>query len=73
MRDTLNAAELRRRAMRCSARASDSDCMADERDRLLTIREALLSLADNADWLIGRPAKVAPSRPPQQQKIAKSA
>jgi hypothetical protein len=71
MGDTLNAAELRRWAMRCAARASDDDCMADERNRLLTIREALLSLAVDADWLVGRPEKAIPPRP--QQTLAKSA
>jgi hypothetical protein len=73
MCDTLDAAELRRWAMRCAARASVDDCPADERDRLLTIREALLSLAVDADWLIGRPARVIPPRPLQKQKMARSA
>lgn len=71
MRDTLNAAELRRWAMRCAARASDDDCADDERARLLTIREALLSLAVDADWLVGRPAEAIPPRP--LQRTAKSA
>jgi hypothetical protein len=55
MPDMLNAAELRRLAMECAARAGDADCSPDERTRLLKMREALLDLAVNADWLAGRP------------------
>ena len=55
MPDMLNAAELRRLAMECAARAGGADCAPDERTRLLTMREALLDLAANADWLAGRP------------------
>lgn len=54
MPDTLNAAELRRLAMQCAARASDAACTADERERLMKMREALNELALNADWLAGR-------------------
>lgn len=54
MPDTLNAAELRRLAMQCAARASASACDPEERDRLMKMREALLELARNADWLAGR-------------------
>lgn len=56
MPDLLNAAELRRLAMQCSARAEHADCSASERERLLKMREALLDLAQNADWLAGRRA-----------------
>jgi hypothetical protein len=55
MPDMLNAAELRRLAMECASRAAGADCAPDERARLLTMREALLDLAVNADWLAGRP------------------
>lgn len=56
MPDMLNAAELRRLAMRCSARAEEENCTTTERERLLKMREALLDLAQNADWLAGRRA-----------------
>ena len=56
MPDTLNAAELRRWAMECGAKANRADCGDDERSRLLKMREALLSLAENADWLAGKVA-----------------
>ena len=56
MPDTLNAAELRRWAMECGAKAHMSNCGAEDRARLLKMRESLLALADNADWLAGRHA-----------------
>jgi hypothetical protein len=54
MLDTLNAAELRRWAMQCATEAASEGCDAEERTRLLTMRESLLALAENADWLDGR-------------------
>ncbi len=54
MRDTLNAAELRRWALECAAKATADGCPADERSRLMTMRESLLALAENVDWLDGR-------------------
>lgn len=54
MPDTLNAVEMRRLAMECAARAYDSSCEPEERERMLRMREALLALAANADWLAGR-------------------
>jgi hypothetical protein len=56
MPDTLNAAELRRLAMECAAMADANGCAAEERERLLTMRESLLALAENADWLEGKAA-----------------
>lgn len=53
MVDTLNAAELRRWAMQCAVDADAESCAAEERTRLLTMRESLLALAENADWLAG--------------------
>jgi hypothetical protein len=54
MPDTLNAAELRRWAMECGAQADSPNCSTEERTRLLTMRESLLALAENADWLAGK-------------------
>lgn len=54
MLDTLNAAELRRWAMECAAQADNSTCPVEERNRLLTMRESLLALANDADWLAGK-------------------
>jgi len=56
MPDTLNAAELRRLAMQCDAEATSAGCTATDRERLVKIREALLDLAQSADWLAGRRA-----------------
>ena len=63
MPDTLNAAELRRLAMECAAMADAAECAAEERERLLTMRESLLALADNADWLAGKPTDQQPQAP----------
>ncbi len=54
MPDTLDAAALRRLAMQCGAEADANCCSAEERGRLLKMREALLHLAENADWLDGK-------------------
>ncbi len=59
MHDTLNAAELRRLAMQCAAQATEARCDPAERSRLLAMREALLALAENADWLDGKLAPQA--------------
>lgn len=50
----VSAADLRRMAMQCAARADMLDAGENERRRLLKIREALLSLAANEDWLNGK-------------------
>jgi len=40
--------------MQCAAAADDPHASGDERDRLLTMRRALLELADAQDWLDGK-------------------
>jgi hypothetical protein len=63
MPDTLDAAELRRMAIKCAARAEQANCDAAERGRLMAMRESLLALAENADWLAGkRTAQTAPEQ-----------
>jgi hypothetical protein len=64
MNTNLSAADLRRWAMQCGTRANDPMITGDERDRLLKMQESLLYLAENNDWLEGRPtpASVASSR-----------
>jgi len=59
MPDTLNAAEMRRLAMQCAARAEDSSVSEEERARLMRMREGLLEVAAAADWLAGRRTSVA--------------
>jgi hypothetical protein len=50
----LTSAGLRRWAMQCAAGADDPHASGDERDRLLTMRRALLDLAEAQDWLDGK-------------------
>jgi hypothetical protein len=52
--DMHSSSGLRRWAMQCAAAADDPHASGDERDRLLTMRRALLELADAQDWLDGR-------------------
>lgn len=59
MLDPLNAKELRRWAKQCEAKAAQIVTPLSERERLMKTREALLALADNADWLSGRSRDVA--------------
>ena len=42
--------------MQCAAQADMADADETERGRLLKMREALLSLAANEDWLNGKSA-----------------
>jgi hypothetical protein len=59
MLDPLDAEDLRRWAKQCEAKAKQIVLPLSERERLLKTREALLALADNADWLCGRSRDVA--------------
>lgn len=52
MTDEISAADLRRWAARCASEADEVKEPAD-RERLLKMRDALLFLADNQDWLSG--------------------
>jgi hypothetical protein len=52
--DMHSSAELRRWAMQCASAADDLHASGDERDRLLTMRKALLDLAEAQDWLDGK-------------------
>lgn len=54
MIDLLDANELRRHAELCARRAEQIIAQRAERERLLTMKESLLALADTADWLSGR-------------------
>jgi hypothetical protein len=49
-----SAADLRRWAIQCAAQANDPLMSGDNRDRLLKMRQSLLSLADTEDWLRGK-------------------
>ena len=54
MFDLLDAEELRRCAAQCAARAERVAWQRAESERLMTMKESLLALAETADWLSGR-------------------
>jgi hypothetical protein len=62
MVDPLNADDLRSWAAQCAAKAEQIISPRAERERLLKMRESLLALADNADWLTGRSTDLAMQR-----------
>jgi hypothetical protein len=49
-----SASDLRRWAMRCFDDANGPLVSGEEREKLLKMREGLLSLAETEDWLAGR-------------------
>jgi len=49
-----SASDLRRWAMRCFDDANAPLVSGEEREKLLKMREGLLSLAETEDWLAGR-------------------
>jgi hypothetical protein len=55
MTPPLSAAELRRWALCCASQAENLGTSDESRTRLLKMREAILSLANNQDWLDGAP------------------
>ena len=61
----LEAINLHRWAMQCATEADNLGASEDERTRLLKMHEALLVLADSANWFCGitmrnpRPSKAA--------------
>lgn len=59
MFDLHNADELRQWAASCAEKAERVAEVRAERERLLEMKDALLALADNADWLAGRPVEMA--------------
>ncbi len=50
------SSDLRRWAMQCIDQANDPRSSGEERERLMRMREGLLALADNQDWLNGKVA-----------------
>jgi hypothetical protein len=62
--DMHSSSGLRRWAMQCAAAADDPRASGGERDRLLTMRRALLELADAQDWLDGKNCEQPPIKIP---------
>jgi hypothetical protein len=56
---TISAAGLRQWAAQCESRAKDPMCTGPEYERLMTMRTALLDLADTQEWLDGQNAPIA--------------
>jgi hypothetical protein len=52
------SSDLRRWALQCIDQANDPRSSEEERERLMKMREGLLALADNQDWLNGRVANI---------------
>ena len=52
--NAISSADLRRWAMECYDQAVDPRASGDERDRLLRMRQSLLILAVEQDWLNGK-------------------
>lgn len=52
--NAISSAELRRWAMECYDQAVNPRASGDERERLLTMRQSLLTLAEEQDWLNGK-------------------
>lgn len=53
MNTNLSAAELRHWAAQCDARAKDPLASGDEYERLLLMRDGLLAVAEQQEWLEG--------------------
>ena len=54
MQSELTAADLRHWAKQCDDDAKSPRISGDERDHLLKMKTALLTLAENKDWLEGK-------------------
>jgi len=54
MQIPMGSSDLRRWAMQCTEEANNPRASGEERDRLMKMREGLLALAENQDWLNGK-------------------
>lgn len=60
--NSISSADLRRWAMECYDQAVNPRASGDERERLLKMRESLLILAEEQDWLNGKTKSPAGER-----------
>jgi len=72
MDTNISASDLRRWAGQCDAQAADPRASGDERERLLKMREALRTLAENQDWLNGRSSKIPESQTAEPQQFERA-
>ena len=61
MNTNISAAGLRLWAAQCEARAKDPMTTGPEYERLMTMKAALLALAETQEWLDGQKKPVAPA------------
>jgi len=59
MNTNMSAAELRRWAAQCDARAKDCLIAGEEHERLVKMRDGLLAVAESQEWLEGARFKKA--------------
>lgn len=52
--NSISSADLRRWAMECYDQAVDPRASGEEREQLLKMRQSLLTLAEEQDWLNGK-------------------
>lgn len=67
--NSISSADLRRWAMECYDQAVDPRASGDERDRLLRMRQSLLILAVEQDWLNGKTKIPAGERLPNGASV----
>ena len=63
----LDATALREWARECADRADDPLVTANNRDRMLKMKDALLALAATQDWLDGQSSSAQAARAPSAQ------
>jgi hypothetical protein len=61
MNTNISATGLRQWAAQCETRAQDSMTTGPEYERLMTMKDALIALADAQEWLDGQRAPIAPT------------
>ena len=61
MNTNISAEGLRQWASQCEARARDPMTTGPEYERLMTMKDALIALADAQEWLDGQKAPIAPA------------
>lgn len=61
MNTNISAAGLRQWAAQCESRSRDSMTTGPEYERLMTMKDALLALADAQEWLDGQTAPIVPT------------
>lgn len=61
MNTNISTEGLRQWAAQCESRAKDPMTTGPEYERLMTMKDALIALADTQEWLDGQKAPIAPA------------